>query len=590
MGMDDKKLPFCESNKCSCLVFVFVVAGIAAVVCVTFLVDDVRDIYDHDGKTAGTPWWKTTIIYQIYPRSFQDSNGDGVGDLQGIISRLSYFNYLNVGAIWLSPFFTSPMKDFGYDVSNYTEVDPLFGNMNDFDNLMKEAKSKGIKVIIDFVPNHTSNESIWFQHSRNAKDSSDPFWDFYIWNKGTMINGTRAPPNNWESVFEGSAWEWDNVRGAYYYHAFLASQPDLNYRNKRVLEKMDEVVRFWMDKGVDGLRIDAIPHLFEIANQSLDEPKGASNGFDENLHKYLKNQPEIYSVVKRWRAILDTYEAKDDNSRFLLAETVGIPHEARLKYYEAGSVPFFFNLIPAEDKCNATAQCFKTLIMDGVNLTEGLWPNFVIGNHDNRRIADRIGQEYVDAMNMMLLTLPGTPTTYYGEELGMRGGDYSRMTPRDPYAITSHDPTKSRDSERNPMQWDTSLFSGFTNSSQGPWLPITINTEYMKVNVEIEKNKTGSSLDLYRTLAVLRQNEAFQSTNIDFPKMNVTDVLIYIRGSGTNRYLVALNLGEENDGINIAGAAKNATLTFSTKPRQGSLNLSNIQLKIGEGIIVHLVE
>ncbi|XP_053400187.1 maltase A2-like [Mercenaria mercenaria] len=593
MGKDGKETPFCQSNKCSCVVFLLIVGGVAAVVCVTLLVKDLRSIYDHDGGgESEAPWWKKTIIYQIYPRSFQDSDGDGVGDLQGIISRLWYFNYLNVGAIWLSPFFTSPMKDFGYDVSNYTEVDPLFGDMDDFDNLIKEAKSKGIKVIIDFVPNHTSNESSWFDLSRHAADESDPYWNFYIWNEGTTNpDGSRSPPDNWKSVFEGSAWEWDDVRKAYYYHAFLSSQPDLNYRNEHVLEKIDEVIRFWMDKGVDGLRIDAIPHLFEIANQSIDEPAGASNGFDENLHKYIKNQPEIFKVVKRWRAILDTYEAADGTSRFLLAETVGIPHEARMNYYKAGSVPFFFNLIPAKEKCGATATCFLEIIRDGMNLTEGQWPNFVIGNHDNKRIADRMGDVNVDAMNMMLLTLPGTPTTYYGEELGMRGGDYTGMTPKDPYAITSNNAENSRDSERNPMQWNDTLNAGFSNSTTGTWLPIQPNTDYMHINVEVERNLDNSSLNLYRKLAELRQKEAFQNANIEFPE-SVSDVLVYVRGVEGDRYAVALNFGEAKHGIDITklGYTK-GTLVLSTKSEKDkTIDLSNIQLDKGEGFIVHLDE
>lgn len=590
MGKDSKMTKFCQGNKCSFLVFLLLVAAIAAVVCITFLVHGIRDIYDHGEGETGMPWWKTTIIYQIYPRSFQDSNGDGVGDLQGIISRLWYFNYLNVGAVWLSPFFKSPMRDFGYDVTNYTAVDPLFGDMDDFDDLIKEAKRKGIKVIIDFVPNHTSNESNWFHLSRNAQNESDPFWDFYIWNKGKKNpDGTRAPPNNWKSVFEGSAWTWDDVRQSYYYHAFLSSQPDLNYRNGHVLTKIDEVIRFWLDKGVDGLRIDAIPHLFEIANQSIDEPPGASNGFDPNLHKYIKNQPEIFDVVKRWRAILDQYEKADGKSRFLLAETVGIPHDARMNYYKAGSVPFFFDLIPAKDTCGATAGCFLEIIRDGMNLTKGQWPNFVIGNHDNPRIADRIGDAYVDAMNMMLLTLPGTPTTYYGEELGMRGGNYDGMVPKDPYAITSNNIANSRDSERNPMQWDTTINAGFSNTTEETWLPITDNTDYRHVNVEVERNLTTSSLNLYRRLAEIRQNEAFQKMNIELPD-SVGDVLVYQRGEKGNRYVVALNLGKQQDGINIAklGYTK-GTLIFSTKSTQEkTIDLSNIQLDVGEGFIVHL--
>lgn len=588
--MGERKQTFCESNKCTLVTCVFVLAAIAVVVCVTFLDKEVRDIYDHEKEHTGLEWWQTTIIYQIYPRSFQDSGDDGIGDLRGVISRLNYFNFLNVGAIWLSPFYKSPMKDFGYDVANYTEVDPIFGTMKDFEDLMKEAKDRNLKVIIDFVPNHTSNDSEWFQLSRRATDPSDPFYDFYIWNEGTIAGGERQPPNNWQSVFEGSAWKWDDVRQAYYYHAFLESQPDLNYRSMAVRKKINEVIRFWLDKGVDGLRIDAIPHLFEIADQSIDEPPGKSNGFNENLHKYTKNQPEIFDVVREWRAVLDEYEKRDGNSRFLLAETVGIPHHARMQYYEAGSVPFFFNLIPAKEKCGATAQCFFNIIKDGVNLTEGQWPNFVIGNHDNPRIAVRIGKNYVDALNMMLLLLPGTPTTYYGEELGMTGGDYTGMPPKDPYAITSNNPSNSRDSERNPMQWDTSANAGFTRGNQ-PWLQITPNTDSMHVNVEAEKNLSTSSLNLYKSLAKLRQQDAFQNAAILLPEAATHNVLVFVRGnSDTGRYVVALNLGKTSQSIDVTPIGyREGTVEFSTKLRgKQKINLTNINLDVGEGIVIHL--
>ncbi|XP_052276768.1 maltase A2-like isoform X2 [Dreissena polymorpha] len=512
-GSTKKHTGFCESGKCSVVIFVLVAIGIAVVACVTFLFPAVRTtVPPTETPTTTLTWWQTTIIYQVYPRSFRDSNGDGVGDLKGVIEKLSYFNDLGVGAVWLSPFFTSPMRDFGYDVSNYTEVDKIFGNMADFDELIRTAHEKDIKIIIDFVPNHTSNESTWFKDSRN---SMDQYKDFYIWNAGkTLPNGTHVAPNKWISVFEGSSWTWDDVRKEYYYHAFLDSQPDLNYRNPAVRAAMKDVLRFWLNKGVDGFRIDAIPHLFEHVDLSLEERPGMSDAFDPDRYKYTKNQPEIFDVVREWREVLNQYEGE----RFLVAETVGIPQEERQKYYEAGSVPFFFDLIPVargSRGCpNTLAQCYLTRIIDGMNLKGAQWPNFVIGNHDNRRIADRIGQEYADAMNMMLLTLPGTPTSYYGEELGMRGGNYTGFQPKDPFAITSNNPNNSRDSERNPMQWSNTVNAGFMDGTGEPWLKITANTEYPRVNVEEEGKVNGSSLQLYKELAQLRARPGFRSTHI----------------------------------------------------------------------------
>ncbi|XP_052796227.1 maltase A3-like [Mya arenaria] len=585
------KVGCCQRPICTGILFVCLIGGIAAVVCVTFLSPDVR------GPTPPPPpapleWWQKTIIYQVYPRSFKDSNDDGVGDLRGVIEKLDYFRYLGVGAVWLSPFFTSPMRDFGYDVSNYTEVDAIFGNMTDFEELMTEAHERGIKIIIDFVPNHTSNESAWFEASRR---SEEPYKDFYVWNNGTLLeNGTRVPPNNWKSVFEGTAWQWDEARQAYYYHAFLASQPDLNYRNHAVREHIKEVLKFWLQKGVDGFRIDAIPHLFEIEDQSMDEPLGATNGFDPNLHKYIKNQPEIFDVVREWRSILDGF----GGDRFLLAETVGIPQEARMQYYEAGSVPFFFDLIPLGGKASpctkSLASCFMETIRDGVNISSGQWPNFVIGNHDNPRIADRMGIQYVDALNMILLTLPGTPTTYYGEELGMHGGDYRGLPPKDPYAITSNNPDNSRDSERNPMQWDSTLYAGFTKSHT-PWLPFTSVTNMSVVNVKKENATEGSSLLLYKELASLRQNPAFMNSKIDIPDGDLNEqVLMYGRGTTRGeRYLVMAFLGNATSKqLNASSWGLQGKVVFATKlgRRDHMVKLNNVTLNQGEGLVVHLEE
>lgn len=586
MKYKGEKERFCAGNKCGIVFFVLTLVAIVIVVCVTLLSEDVRSPAEPDEEKQPLKWWQKAIVYQIYPRSFQDSNGDGTGDIKGIISRLPYLQDLGIGAVWLSPFYKSPMKDFGYDISDYRQVDPLFGTMDDFNEMIKVTHDLGLKFIVDFVPNHCSDQHDWFQLSRNK---TGKYANYFIWkDPKTLPNGTKVEPNNWQSVFTGPAWQWDNLRKQYYYHAFLKSQPDLNYHNEDVKKEMDEILKFWLNKGVDGFRIDAIPHLFERSNLSHEvQPNDA----DQIGYRFTKNQPEIYAVVHRWREVLDKYEEKDGKVRWLLAETFDIPESSRQKYYQAGSTPFDFDLITVKDIChnNVDAKCIRGIIKKGVNLTGDEWPNFVTGNHDNGRISDRFGPEFVDAMNMLLLTLPGTPTTYYGEEIGMKNGNYTGMPPKDTFAIRSNNTADSRDPERNPMQWNNSVNAGF--SSGTPWLPVTDNSDFENINVKVESMYENSTLGFYKNLARLRQNTAFLNAKIEFASDD-DNILAYIRSNGSKQFLIVIHFGQNPVTVSLSTGHQSGFVVAATGKIFDRLHkvidTQNIPLERGDGLVILL--
>ena len=363
-------------------------------------------------------WWQTGVIYQIYPRSFQDTNGDGIGDLKGIERRLDYLASLGVDAIWISPIYPSPMADFGYDVADYCGVDPRFGTLADFDDLLAQAHARGLKVLLDFVPNHTSDRHPWFVESRSSRDN--PKRDWYIWRDPAPDGG---PPNNWISDFGGSAWEWDEATGQYYYHAFLKEQADLNWRNPAVQAAMYDVMRFWFDRGVDGFRIDVLWHMVKAADFPDNPPNPDYQPAMGDMHRVLQlhstDQPEVHEIAADMRAIADSYGAKGRGERVLIGE-IYLPVDRLMHYYgrERAEVhlPFNFQLIDAPWE----ARSLATLIADyEAALPPGGWPNWVLGNHDRPRVATKRGQAQARVAAMLLLTLRGTPTLYYGDELGL---------------------------------------------------------------------------------------------------------------------------------------------------------------------------
>jgi alpha-glucosidase len=478
-------------------------------------------------------WWKSAVLYQIYPRSFADSDGDGVGDLRGILARLPHLTELGADALWLSPIFASPMADFGYDISDYTAIDPLFGSMADFDELLAAAHARGLKVILDFVPNHTSDQHAWFRESRASRQSAKRDW--YIWRDPAPDGG---PPNNWLSEFGGSGWQFDETTGQYYYHAFLKEQPDLNWRNPQVVAAMHDVMRFWLKRGVDGFRLDAIWHLIED-EQFRDNPKNPDYrpGDPPESHLlpvYSGDRPEVHDALRAMRQVIDEFP-----DRLMIGE-IYLPFERLMAYYgrDLGGthLPFNFALLKTPWQARAIAK----LIDDyEAVLPPGAWPNWVLGNHDKPRVASRIGEAQARVAAMLLLTLRGTPTLYYGDEIGLPQATIPPELVQDPFEKNVPGLGLGRDGCRTPMQWDGSRFAGF---SQGqPWLPIT--KDAAQRNVASERGDPGSLYNLYRRLIALRRRHPALATGSYRPVAAEGDVLAYVRAQGDEQFLVALNLG-----------------------------------------------
>lgn len=474
-------------------------------------------------------WWQRGIIYEVYVRSFQDSNGDGVGDLNGILGRLDYLVQLGVTAIWISPIFPSPMADFGYDVSNYCGVDPIFGTLADFDRLIASAHSRGLRVILDFVPNHTSDHHPWFIESRSSVDN--PKRDWYLW---------RDQANNWLSNFGGSAWEWDETTSQYYYHSFLKEQPDLNWRNPAVRNAMYDVLRFWLSRGVDGFRVDVIWMMIKD-NSFRDNPINSESrdGVDSSLRLlplYNTNRPEVHGIIAEMRSVIDQYA-----DRVLMGE-IYLPLEELVTYYgqnlTGAHLPFNFLLLQTPWTAEALRQ---TILSYQAALPVGAWPNWVLGNHDNPRLATRIGVGQARVAAILLLTLPGTLTIYYGEELGMVDVTIPSRAVQDPAEKNKPGTGAGRDPERTPMLWDDSEFAGFTDGK--PWLPL--GTPRAAWDVASQERIANSMLKLYRRLISLRTSHPVLIIGSLDHVVAERDLLRYERSDGTTRYLVLLNLGLE---------------------------------------------
>ena len=486
-------------------------------------------------------WWQSGILYQIYPRSFADGNGDGVGDLAGIIERLPHLSELGVDAIWLSPIFTSPMADFGYDIADYTAIDPVFGSLRDFDALLGAAHQRNIKLLLDLVPNHTSDQHPWFAESRASRGNTKRDW--YIWRDAAP--GGR-PPNNWLSEFGGPAWALDECTGQYYYHAFLPQQPDLNWRNRQVREAMHEVMRFWLKRGVDGFRVDVIWHLIkdEVFRDNPPNPdfRAGEADYKRLLPLYSTDRPEVHEVIRGLRAVADEFP-----DRVLIGE-IYLPAEKLGAYYGRDlrglHLPFNFSLIETPFAPRAIADAVERY---ETSLPAGAWPNWVMGNHDRARLASRIGPENAAIAAMLLLTLRGTPTLYYGDEIGIRQGAIAPSRVRDPAARD----VPGRDGARTPMQWDGTAFAGF--SSVEPWLPPA--GDFASVNVVDERADPASLYNLYRRLIAARRKSA-ALTGGSYRTLTAGDrTLVFLREAPGERVMVALNLGPEAATVDVPGAA-----------------------------------
>src|SRR4051794_16883240 len=499
-------------------------------------------------------WWRDGVFYQIYPRSFQDTDRDGVGDIKGIIQRLPYVRALGVDAIWLSPIFPSPMADFGYDISDYTGIDPLFGSMADFEALVEAAHAASLKIILDLVPNHTSDQHPWFIESRASRNN--PKRDWYLW-RDPRSDGSA--PNNWMSEFGGSAWQYDEVTRQYYYHAFLAQQPDLNWRNRDVREAIYDVMRFWLNKGVDGFRVDVIWHLIKD-EQFRDNPPNPGFHPDRPPHerllpRYTADQPEVQEVIAEMRGVVDEFD-----DRVLIGE-IYLPFERLVAYYGkdlAGAhLPFNFALLSAP----WNARGIETIIADyEAALPPGAWPNWVLGNHDRPRVASRVGQHQIRVAAMLLLTLRGTPTLYYGDEIGMHQVAIAPDQVRDPFEKNVPGIGVGRDGCRTPMQWDATLHAGFSGSE--PWLPLA--DDFVHENVVNLDADAASILSLYRALIALRRKLPQLASGDYEPIAAEGDILLYRRNGEGRAVIMALNLGEEPASVSSGAVGFSGEILPST--------------------------
>ena len=492
-------------------------------------------------------WWRDGVIYQIYPRSFADSNGDGVGDLPGLIARLDYLNgapdSLGVDGIWLSPIYPSPLYDFGYDISDYENIDPRFGTLADFDRLVAEAHQRGLRVVMDLVMNHTSHLHPWFVESRSSRDN--PRRDWYLWRDPAPGGG---PPNNWQSIFGGPAWEWDAATGQYYYHMFLKEQPDLNWRNPAVHARMFQMMRFWLDRGVDGFRLDVVNAYFKDAAFRRNPPQFGllgfeggigGRGYDWQQHPYDLSQPEMEGVLRDLRRLLDSYPERMSVGEMLYADPT-----TAASYCGDGTdkLHLAFNF----DFTNQPwwPRAFQEQIAKwDAELPPNAWPCYALGNHDKPRFPSRFGGgPHSDARTKvaaaMLLTLRGTPFLYYGEELGMQNAPIPRSEIQDPLGKKYWPFNPGRDPERTPMQWSAEANAGFTTGR--PWL--RLNKDYRTRNVAAQHADPNSVLNFMRQLLRLRRESVALRRGSYAPLIQrPVNGLAYLRQSPDQTMLVALN-------------------------------------------------
>jgi alpha-glucosidase len=526
---------------------------------------------------ATKDWWRHGIFYQIYPRSFQDSDGDGVGDIKGVITRLPYLKSLGINAVWLSPIFPSPMADFGYDISDYMGIDPLFGTMSEFDALAAAVHDNGLKIILDLVPNHTSDQHPWFVGSRSSRDN--PKRDWYIWRDQKPDGG---PPNNWLSEFGGSAWQYEDATGQYYYHAFLAAQPDLNWRNPAVREAIYDAMRFWLRKGVDGFRVDVIWHLIKDA-QFRDNPPNphfveGRPPHEKIVTQYSTDQREVHEVIAEMRGVIDEF-----NDRVLIGE-VYLPLQRLVAYYgnnlAGAQMPFNFALLSTL----WSARSIERIIADYEHaLPPGAWPNWVLGNHDRPRIASRVGQNQTRVAAMLLLTLRGTPTLYYGDEIGMHQVFIAPDQVRDPFEKNVPGIGVGRDGCRTPMQWDATPHAGFSTAIT--WLPVA--DDYVDRNVVNLEADAGSILNFYKALLALRQQHPQLVTGNYEPVAAQGDILLYRRTGEDGAVVVALNLGAEPVSISSSSIGFGREILLSTlMDRRGERIEGSLDLRANEGAIL----
>ncbi len=524
----------------------------------------------------GHKWWQHAVFYELYPRSFADSNNDGIGDLNGITSKMEYLQKLGIDAIWITPCFPSPQVDFGYDVSDYKNIDPMYGTLQDFDRMVAAGRQHNVNIILDFVVNHSSDKHPWFIESKSSKTS--PKRDWYVWRDG---RGPNMPPNDWISNFGGSGWTFDQNTGQWYYHYFYVQQPDLNWRNPQVREAMLDVPRFWYKRGVMGFRLDAVDTLFEdtkLRNNPL-LPGKNSYGDPNEYRLYNTHQPEVHDTLRDIRRVSDEFGA------VLIGETWTETFRELVRYYGRNNDEL---QMPMDFKFTEV----KTLSPDDfrreIALIEGTgeWPVYVLSNHDIRRAYTRYGDgqnndKIAKMLAAMLLTLRGTPVMYYGEELGMENNDPTRKEDvKDPIGKIGWPEQKGRDGERTPMQWNTSANAGF--STAAPWLPVP--ESYKTHNVDVEDKDPNSILNFYRQLIQLRRsNPQLHEGNQILLNEQDPNVLSYLRSYKNGGVVIALNMTNAPRNVRFdlsPYGLKNTTgkVLLSTEPNTTSANLQQLSL------------
>jgi alpha-glucosidase len=556
------------------------------------------------GTGSSEVWWKHAVLYEIYPRSFQDSNGDGVGDLKGITERLDYLQHLGIDAIWIAPMYPSPQVDFGYDISNYEAVDSQYGTLADMDHLIAEARQHHIRVILDMVMNHTSDKHQWFIDAASSRNN--PKHDWYVWNDGLPADAPgvtayqkrfehegRVPPNNWVSLFGGSAWQWVPAVHQFYYHKFYKQQPDLNWRNPEVEKAMFGTMRFWLDRGVAGFRLDAIPTLFEDAELRNERELGGVNAQgDPNLSDdRTSNLPEVHEVMRRMRAMISTYPG----DRVLIGETY-LPNTAELEKWYGGAkqdelqlpMDLLLGFHGNHDKLNAVS--FRAHIEEAETELHGAQPLFVFDNHDNVRSVDRYGDGVHNAqiekvLASVLLTTRATALLYEGEEIGQSTTTPTRREDvKDPIGITGWPKEKGRDGERTPMQWTPGPQAGFSTDPH-TWLPIP--PSYKTINVQSEMADPNSQLEWYEHLIALRRtNHALHDGKLTMLDASDPNVLSYVRttGAGHPAVVVAMNFTAEPRTISLdlkgteATGKQIRTLVTDAPSLEGTTSLEKITL------------
>ena len=519
-------------------------------------------------------WWQTGVVYHVYPRSFQDADGDGVGDLDGITARLDHLVWLGVDAVWIGPFYPSPMADFGYDVADHCDVDPLFGDLAAFDRLVAEAHARGVRVVVDWVPNHTSDRHPWFVESRAGRDSAKRDW--YVWRDAGRDGG---PPNNWLSAFGGPAWTLDEGTGQFYLHSFLPQQPDVNWRHPALRAAMHDVLRFWLDRGVDGFRIDVANHVLKDAafrdNPAHPAPSGGHKPtapYDRQRHLHDRDQPGAVDVYREVRALVDGHE--HGRERVLLGETF-LAHDldAWAGYFggeggagEGGAaihLPLNFGLL--ETPWTAPALRAHVGAVEAAVPAWG-WPSYVLGSHDERRLAGRLGPERARQAAVLLLTLRGTPTLYAGDEIGTPDVEVPPDRVRDPAALRTGIAGLGRDAGRTPMAWDDTPSAGFSTAPpEALWLPL--HPAHERINVETEARDPDSVLSLYRRLLVLRRTRpALHAGGYRALDDVPADVFAWERRHAADRARVYLELGGAAREVAVGAGWRRAASTHDAGP------------------------